>query len=44
MSDLRVMGRTTQGVKIVNLKEDDTLMVMQKLTGIVMDTEDEQGI
>lgn len=31
MRDLRVMGRSTQGVKLANLKEDDTLVVIQKL-------------
>ena len=41
MSDLRVMGRATQGVKLVNLKEGDTLMVMEKLEGIQTDDDEE---
>ncbi len=31
MSDMRVMGRNTQGVKLVNLKEGDSLVAIQKL-------------
>jgi len=31
MKDLRVMGRNTQGVKLVNLKEGDYLIAIQKL-------------
>jgi DNA gyrase subunit A len=31
MKDLRVMGRNTQGVKLVNLKEGDYLVAIQKL-------------
>lgn len=31
MSDLRVMGRSTQGVKIVNLKADDFVLAVQKI-------------
>lgn len=31
MRDLRVMGRSTQGVKLVNLREEDTLVAIQKL-------------
>jgi DNA gyrase subunit A len=33
MQQMRVMGRNTQGVKLVNLKESDTLVAMQKLEG-----------
>lgn len=33
MKDLRVMGRNTQGVKLVNLKDDDSLVAVQKLEG-----------
>ena len=33
MRDLRVMGRNTQGVKLVNLKEGDYLVAIQKLEG-----------
>lgn len=31
MADLRVMGRNTQGVKLVNLKDDDYLLAVQKV-------------
>lgn len=31
MKDLRVMGRNTQGVKLANLKDNDTLVAVQKL-------------
>ena len=31
MTDIRVMGRSTQGVKVVNLKNSDTLVAMQKI-------------
>lgn len=31
MRDLRVMGRNTQGVKLVNLKEGDNLVAIQKI-------------
>lgn len=31
MADIRVMGRSTQGVKVVNLKNSDTLIAMQKI-------------
>ncbi|QVL56745.1 MAG: DNA topoisomerase (ATP-hydrolyzing) subunit A [Simkaniaceae bacterium] len=34
MSDIRVMGRSTQGVKVVNLKNSDTLVAMQKIEHI----------
>lgn len=31
MQDIRVMGRSTQGVKVVNLKNSDALVAMQKI-------------
>ncbi|MCB1115392.1 MAG: DNA topoisomerase (ATP-hydrolyzing) subunit A [Chlamydiia bacterium] len=31
MQDIRVMGRSTQGVKVVTLKNSDTLVAMQKI-------------
>ncbi len=37
VSDLRVMGRATQGVKLINLKEDDSIAAVAK----VMKDEDE---
>lgn len=33
MSNLRVMGRNTQGVKLVNLRDNDYLVAIQKLEG-----------
>jgi DNA gyrase subunit A len=37
MSECRVMGRSTQGVRLVNLKEEDTLIGMQKIAAIMSD-------
>lgn len=37
--DLRVMGRSTQGVKLVNLKEDDKLFAVEKVE--LMEVEEE---
>jgi len=34
MQDIRVMGRSTQGVKVVNLREPDRLVAMQKIEHI----------
>jgi DNA gyrase subunit A len=31
MKDVRVMGRSTQGVRLVNLHEGDLLVAMQKI-------------
>ena len=31
MKDVRVMGRSTQGVKLVNLKDDDFLVAVQRI-------------
>ncbi len=33
MKDLRVLGRNTQGVKLANLKEGDSLVAIQKIIG-----------
>ncbi len=33
MRDLRVLGRNTQGVKLVNLKDEDYLIAVQKIEG-----------
>lgn len=33
MTDLRVMGRSTQGVKVVNLKTGDRLLAIEKIAG-----------
>lgn len=40
MSDLRVMGRATQGVKLVNLKEGDSLLAIEKLEGAMQSDEE----
>jgi DNA gyrase subunit A len=34
MKDLRVMGRATQGVKLVQLREKDKLWAIEKLVGV----------
>jgi DNA gyrase subunit A len=31
MNELRVMGRNTQGVKLANLRNEDTLVAIQKM-------------
>lgn len=38
MKELRVMGRNTQGVKLVNLKDGDTLVAIQKLENAEQET------
>ncbi len=35
MKDLRIMGRSTQGVKIVRLEENDFLVAMQRIENII---------
>jgi DNA gyrase subunit A len=42
MKELRVLGRSTQGVKLVNLREDDTVVAVEKLDGaqIIEEQED----
>ncbi|MGE3716519.1 MAG: DNA topoisomerase (ATP-hydrolyzing) subunit A, partial [Simkaniaceae bacterium] len=42
MQDIRVMGRSTQGVKVVNLKNSDTLVAMQKIEHIEEENVDEE--
>ncbi|NGX50287.1 MAG: DNA gyrase subunit A [Chlamydiae bacterium] len=42
MQDIRVMGRSTQGVKVVNLKSSDTLIAMQKIEHIEEESVDEE--
>lgn len=44
MSDLRVMGRSTQGVKLVNLKEGDRLMAIERLEGVAEDASEQQTV
>lgn len=34
MQDVRVMGRSTQGVRLANLRDEDTLVAIQKLNGV----------
>lgn len=41
LNQVRVMGRNTQGVKLVNLKEEDVLIAVEKLEGSVADAEAE---
>lgn len=36
VEELRVMGRATQGVKLVNLKGDDKLLFLEKVEGLEM--------
>ena len=40
VEDLRVMGRATQGVRLINLKGDDAIAAVAK----VMNEEDEEDI
>lgn len=40
--DLRVMGRSTQGVKLVNLKEEDKLFAIEKLSGLGHEGQEEE--
>jgi len=47
ISQLRIMGRATQGVKLINLKDDDTIASIARVPkeedseiGIVKDTEE----
>jgi DNA gyrase subunit A len=39
MKDLRIMGRSTQGVKIVRLEENDFLVAMQRIENIIAEEE-----
>lgn len=41
MNELRVMGRNTQGVKLVNLKDEDYLVAIQKLENTEEQTEEQ---
>lgn len=34
MKDVRVMGRSTQGVRLVNLKDDDQVVAIQKISNL----------
>ncbi len=40
VSDLRVMGRATQGVRLINLKDDDGIAAVAKVEVDLEDTED----
>lgn len=46
MKDLRVMGRNTQGVKLANLRDSDTLVAIQKIAETVAEERggDDKGI
>ena len=41
VNSLRVMGRATQGVKLINLKDDDSIAAVAK---VVLDDDDVQDI
>ena len=41
VNDLRVMGRATQGVKLINIKENDSIAAVAK---VVLDNEDVQDV
>ncbi len=43
MNDVRVMGRSTQGVRLVNLKDDDLLVGVQKIEFVETDKKGEEG-
>jgi len=40
VEDLRVMGRATQGVRLINLKDDDSIASVAKVEVIVSDDEE----
>lgn len=44
MKDLRVMGRNTQGVKLANLREGDTLVAIQKVSAEQESVVSEEGV
>lgn len=43
MENLRVLGRSTQGVRLVNLKDGNTLVALQKLEAVEKETIDEKA-
>ncbi len=43
VEDLRVMGRATQGVKLINIKEDDSIAAVAKVNHEEDDIQDELG-
>ena len=40
VSELRVMGRATQGVRLINLKDDDGIAAVAKVECELVETED----
>lgn len=42
VSDLRVMGRATQGVRLINLKEDDGIAAVAKVECEIVETDDSE--
>ena len=44
VSSLRVMGRATQGVKLINLKESDSIAAVAKVVNNDEDISDTEGI
>lgn len=43
MKDVRVMGRNTQGVKLANLKDQDYLVMIQKIEGSASDSDSSEN-
>jgi DNA gyrase subunit A len=44
MQDVRVMGRSTQGVKLVNLKDDDLLVAVQRIEHVDQEETKDAGV
>lgn len=44
MQDVRVMGRSTQGVKLVNLKDDDLLVAVQRIEHVEQEETKDAGV
>ena len=44
MQDVRVMGRSTQGVKLVNLKDDDLLVAVQRIEHVEEEETKDVGV
>jgi DNA gyrase subunit A len=44
VTDMRVMGRATQGVKLINLKDGDSIASVTKVQGDINDEENDQSL
>ena len=44
VEDLRVMGRATQGVKVINIKEGDSIAAVAKVAHEKDDEQQEEGL